>query len=197
MSQPENAHLTPEELAAYLDGDLQAGERARIEAHLADCQACLDEVAVIDRLARAKPGRSLRPRYVQAAVACAAAAVVLFLALPDRPLNAPDELRTPATGIDSGASTLGALEPIGVVTAEDGIILRWEAASAGTLYRIALLDSVGSVLWNAETRESSLPIPPEIRERLQPGASYFWRADALLPDLRTATTGDQPFSLSR
>lgn len=43
-------HLTEEELAAYVEGVVQAEERARIESHLIDCTTCLDEVLTLFRI---------------------------------------------------------------------------------------------------------------------------------------------------
>ena len=36
-----------ERLSAYLDGELRGAEAQAVEAHLADCQACADEVAAL------------------------------------------------------------------------------------------------------------------------------------------------------
>lgn len=40
----QHRHLSNDELAAYLDGMVPWAERQRLEAHLAQCAACLDEV---------------------------------------------------------------------------------------------------------------------------------------------------------
>src|SRR5690242_19754434 len=37
-------HLTSGQVAAYLTGALQAGDRSRIEAHLSECEACCTEL---------------------------------------------------------------------------------------------------------------------------------------------------------
>lgn len=41
------------QLAAYVDGRLEASEREKIKAHLADCNFCLDQVAFVARIERA------------------------------------------------------------------------------------------------------------------------------------------------
>ena len=43
-------HLSEEVINMYLDGELSAGERERVEAHLATCEACQVEVAAQRRL---------------------------------------------------------------------------------------------------------------------------------------------------
>jgi len=45
-SQPDD-HLTDELLSAYIDGQVTAAERARVEAHLADCPACAGELRAL------------------------------------------------------------------------------------------------------------------------------------------------------
>ena len=40
-------HISAEDMAAYLEGHVGAGERARIEAHLVACDACLDDVLAL------------------------------------------------------------------------------------------------------------------------------------------------------
>ena len=54
----ETHHLSSEELAAYLEGLVTPAERERIEAHLVQCDRCLDEVLSALRHFRPKrPGR--------------------------------------------------------------------------------------------------------------------------------------------
>ena len=45
-------HLTEAELAAYVEGEVGAEERARLESHLIDCAGCLDEVLALLRIMR-------------------------------------------------------------------------------------------------------------------------------------------------
>lgn len=112
---PDEAHL-----AAYVDHRLPATEQARIEAHLADCRACLDQVAFLIQppadaagavasqvLFRARdlvlPARSfwavplMRWGTVTAAAACVVVAVGLFrLEAPPAPPVPPAESPAPA-----------------------------------------------------------------------------------------------------
>lgn len=51
-------HPTPESLGAYLDGELDAAARARVEAHLGTCAECslhLADLAAVDQAARDLP----------------------------------------------------------------------------------------------------------------------------------------------
>ncbi|MGI9041361.1 MAG: zf-HC2 domain-containing protein [Gemmatimonadales bacterium] len=55
---PSPAHLTAEEVAAYLDHASGTPARERIEAHLAACDRCLAEVAAALRFLRPPEGRT-------------------------------------------------------------------------------------------------------------------------------------------
>ena len=196
MTRPEKIHLTTEELAAYLDGSLRPAERRQIEAHLADCSDCLDELTTGERLVRERPDRraALRWRAPAIGLAAAAAASVLLFVNPPDASDRVEPMRS-RPGVEQPSSSLRPLSPVGDVPASSEIVLRWLAAEEGTLYRVALLDSLGGVLWTSDIRDSEIRLPSEIAASLDPGARYFWRADALLPDLRTVTTGEQPFRL--
>jgi len=61
---PVNENHVEDELIAYLDGELNATERARVEAHLARCSACaaaLDELRVLSRDLDATFGVAMSP----------------------------------------------------------------------------------------------------------------------------------------
>ncbi|MBA3522057.1 MAG: zf-HC2 domain-containing protein [Gemmatimonadales bacterium] len=55
---PTSAHLTAEEVAAYLDHASGTPAREQIEAHLATCNRCLAEVAAALRFLRPPEGRT-------------------------------------------------------------------------------------------------------------------------------------------
>ena len=46
------AHLTVEELAAYLDGVIRPEERVRVEAHLSACGQCFEELVALLKIIR-------------------------------------------------------------------------------------------------------------------------------------------------
>ena len=52
-------HLSAEDLAAYLDGRLAPGDRTWMEAHLTQCDRCLNEVVETLRYL----GRADRPSW--------------------------------------------------------------------------------------------------------------------------------------
>jgi hypothetical protein len=113
MSHPEDL------LASYVDGDLPAEERERVERHLAGCARCREEAELARSarsalralpevpvpvgvtgpvLRRAAPGPGRVGRWVGAAAAAAAVVVVVALALPElgQPQGSPERFSSPA-----------------------------------------------------------------------------------------------------
>lgn len=60
MTQSDNrtsqAHLSPEEIVSYIDQTISEERRRQVEAHLAECQACLHEVLDVRQWLRKQPG---------------------------------------------------------------------------------------------------------------------------------------------
>ncbi|MCA9958527.1 MAG: zf-HC2 domain-containing protein, partial [Anaerolineales bacterium] len=44
MNWQMGKHLTPQQGLAYLEGQLDAAQRAKVERHLADCAACRETI---------------------------------------------------------------------------------------------------------------------------------------------------------
>src|SRR3954447_14047519 len=83
-----DGHLDPHEVASYLSGTSEPAARARIEAHLADCEECTAELVAVRRLHRGAPsGR----RWLGAAAAAAAVIAVVLIGprLGGRPAVTP------------------------------------------------------------------------------------------------------------
>jgi hypothetical protein len=55
------SHLTPEELAIYIDGATSRPERRRAVGHLATCDICFGELLAILRLMKNQPGEAGDP----------------------------------------------------------------------------------------------------------------------------------------
>src|SRR5688572_22051388 len=82
-----DSHLSSHELASYLSADLGEGERRRMEAHLADCDECRDELVAVRQLAAAATPTVKRRFPIGIGVAAAAAIAVLLI--PWRRLQEP------------------------------------------------------------------------------------------------------------
>jgi len=78
------AHLTYDDMERWLDGRASDGERAEIEAHIASCEMCNDELHDLRSVTR--PPRK-RAWVAYAIAACIAGIVILILLL--RPAPAP------------------------------------------------------------------------------------------------------------
>lgn len=71
----------PELLAAFVDGRLARGERAAIERHLAECDACREVLAETVRLTGDASGRVVHGRFGRRAVAVGGGALALAASL--------------------------------------------------------------------------------------------------------------------
>lgn len=98
LAKIDSAHLSYDELEAYVDGVMEAADRETLEAHTRGCRPCAEDLAEIQSLRRELPvspsNRARRPRRAEfwstllgwrgglalAAAACAAVAVVLVRA---------------------------------------------------------------------------------------------------------------------
>jgi hypothetical protein len=166
----EPAHLAADDLASFIDGTLTPAVRARVEAHLADCDACCAEVIAVSRLMRI---RSPRQRWYLPAVAAAAAAV--FLVVVGRQLSvgtAPPAVSREPVITTTVAPTVVA--PRGAVDAPPRLV--WTSVPHADLYRITLFDDAGGSIWESQTRDTSAALPASIH--LADHASYYWRVEA-------------------
>jgi anti-sigma factor RsiW len=164
-------HLTPEQTAGYLHSVLTAVERATVEAHLAACVECRDEVVALRPLVSAQRSRR---RILRAGIAlgAAAAAAVVLLVQPGR-VSSPE----PAQHRDLSQGMEMALAPI--TPAGPGsrpVTLAWSSLDQAKRYRVLVFDAEGTILYRAEAGDSVLPLPDSLR--LSPGQPYFWKVEA-------------------
>lgn len=170
--EPEShasSHLSPGDVAAYMDGALPPPERSRVEGHLADCHACRTELVAVTRLLRA---RRRRQWYVPLGVAAAAALVLFIWPRPaDQGTVSPPNYREPVV-----TTTVAPLivAPRGATSAPRSLV--WTSVPHADRYRMTLFDATGAVLWESQTSDTTATIPAAIG--LQPGASYLWQVAA-------------------
>lgn len=189
-------HLTVEELAAYLDGNVSPEEIVRIQEHLDECGICREETAdVVTVLQRAKRRRARRLAVPIAAAAAVAGLMLVGPSLQDRGERAGERGRGPDP--TSRAETLleiQAISPAPQATVRgDSLGFAWEAVEEGAVYRLTVTDESGELLWFHETPVTSVRLPPEVE--LRPGQRYFWFVDVLRADGSTGTTGVMTFSV--
>jgi hypothetical protein len=201
----EPAHLNANDLAGYLERQLDSAQQQRIVAHLDGCAVCREELAQVARLvdaiggagpapatARAPASRPLWMRLALGSAIAAGLGFVVFRALgpvESVPVVAP--VRAPATG--EGLGRIEVLFPsdspgIG----SDSLVFRWRSVGAD-VYRFALLSESGEELWTGETQDTAISLPPSLV--LTPGGGYWWRVDAVADGI-TASTGARPLRFS-
>jgi hypothetical protein len=181
-SNPGVSHLTPDVLAAWIDGQLSARERSAAEVHAADCARCQAMLAVMARTAATKPSRerwswaSLR-WLVPAAAAMTVFAIWLAVdrnqrGAPQRTAPeaaaAPQAVRqvVPAPPVepkvsvtDSTASAPAAKPEAGErVTRSSETVERRERAQSNAADRAANHDRVDTIAPNAAV--AGTPVPP-------------------------------------
>lgn len=189
-------HLTSEEVAAYLDNTLPDAECVRVKAHLADCDACRQEIVSVSKLLEGAP-RSRR-RYIPFAALAAAAVLVVFLVRPstDPEMPAAGQVRGYDTPFASeGVSRVRAIAPYGLENRGDSIVFVWHPTLQGAVYRLTLTDDRGGKILVQSTNDTTLIIP-DATSPLKDG-SYHWYVDVLQPDGSSATTGITSFQVAR
>lgn len=188
-------------IAAYVDGGVGPTERETLEAHLADCAACLALVGLLARdeelegearipepaLARASdiarravpaPSRHV-PRWAAAAAVLAVIPVLLQL------YRAAD--RSPAAGEDSAPRVtrsappashgLQVLRPVaGSVVEPSELTIRWSAVPGSAYYDVRIVTDSGAPV--VEQRVTGTEWRPDENLKLRPGAEYYVRVDA-------------------
>jgi hypothetical protein len=182
-------HLSETTVAEYLDNRLPAAERDRVEAHLADCKACRDEVLG----ARQFLQRRLRSRRLIAGggLIAVAAALVLMVQMPR--ITPTSDTRDPmrAGGTESPVVAYG---PIGEVSSR-ALQFIWGATPNVTTYRITVSTGNGRAVWSRSTSDTAVTLPDSVTLlRDQP---YYWVVDALLGDGATRTTGLREFRIAQ
>jgi hypothetical protein len=189
-------HLSPQEVAAYLDGQLDSASRRETDEHLAACFECRSEVAqaarLVDSIANTGAARR-QSRHGLWAVALAAAVLVLAIALPTGRRTGRDTSPV-QRGTDTDRPALAVVSPGSVDIARDGLTFIWRSASDAT-YRVLVTGADGAEIWSATTRDTTISVPRTVP--LQQGESYIWSVDALRTDGSSLTSGPIRFGIRR
>ena len=195
-AQPIGDHLDTSEVAAYVDQVVSDTERERIETHLATCDACTGEVAFIVKTldSPVQTERSGRRRWMLAAgVAAAVLAGSLLIGMPGVRGGQDRVLRESPAADAEGTAPIQVIAPAEAGDIDIGRIeFAWRAVEPGTAYNLTVTDEGGDVVWTGSTRDTAVLLTSQVV--LQPGATYFWYVDAVLPDGRTLSSGVRSFT---
>ena len=186
MTEPlPEVHLDPHDVARYVAGSLGLADRTRLEAHLADCEACVAEVAAVSRL---RPRASGPARWITVAVAAAAAIAAVMVARPNPRPPGDDNpvLRGGAAGV-----AIAEIAPAEGAALRSAPVFAWHPVMGAATYRITVSRPDGDSVWAAVVRDTSVAAPPSA---LSAGA-YYWYVDALLSDGRSVTGRARGFRL--
>ena len=193
FGDPLPDHPSSELMAAYLSGTLADSDRPAVEAHLAECRACRQQVISARRVLAKQ--RARRP-LLWAVPAAAAAILALVIFSPEIHLRSPgnEVLRGDRESPNpDAAATLLVISPVsGDTINRAGVVFAWHSHPGQPLFRLTLSDGSGRELWSAETRDTTLTLPAGVS--LDRGRTYFWYVDAAGADGRSLTTRTQRFA---
>ena len=168
MSERLGGHLDPSDVAAYIDRVVEPSTRHRIEAHLASCAECRDELVDATRILATLPRRHRVSAWI---AATAAAAIVFMLVLPRDTRDAGTEHReAPVTATVAPQ----AVSPVGFV--DSAPTLRWTSVPHADRYQVRIFSAGGSVLWERETNDTTIAVPDSVGVRA--GRAYYWKVEA-------------------
>lgn len=186
-------HLSPEQLAAYVQGKLASTDRSAVENHLVVCDSCREELTEAARYVANSAYK--RRRLMTMSVFGLAAAVACILLWPRTvPISVANELlrNDPSETV----RTFPIIRPAnGAEVPVSNVVFRWHAEESDPHYRIQVLDEVGDLVWSTELSDTTVQLPGDVR--LMPGRVYFWYVDALLRSVRSSTTGMQEFTTTK
>lgn len=178
--------MDPHEVAGYVAGSFDPAARARIEAHLSDCEPCTAEVADVARLRR-KAGSPVRWLGIAAAAAAVIAVVVV-----SRPAGRPSAGTTPTVRGDTGASAVSMVQPAKDATLAAPPVFVWRAVPGATAYRITVSRADGDSVWTASVPDTSARAPASALA----ADTYYWYVDAILADGSSRAGTPHRFSLA-
>ncbi len=215
---PEDRVNTPacpseHEIAAFCSGALGSAERDRIVLHLADCETCAANLALVSRLrdtesltatpeltlARARrltrQGRRQSVRRFSGWAAAAAVVLTLSIVIDSQreqgPASAPgaEGLQSqPTIRIQAPAVTPPqVLAPVsGALVNTNEFVFRWTEIPGSLYYDIHIVSKMGDLVMKERVTGTHWQAPASLA--VEPGADYFVRVDAFISDSKTVSS---------
>ena len=181
--------LSPEDVAAYLDGRLRGADLERVEATLARNPDSRAELVEASRLISTLPQqrRPSRRQWLWASAA-AAAAILVTVTVPSlsrRP--AATRIKTERRAAQETAASLRIAAPAdGTIITPEDLHFVWSSIT-GASYQLTITDAEGSTIWRESTSDTTATLPERVKI-VAPG-TYYWSVDALGADGASTTTG--------
>ena len=197
-------HLTETDIALYVEDKVSTEGRQRMEDHMADCPACVEQVSALVRLyeidERETPLRIDGATYREAErLGVRNERFPLFsLMFASRPLRlALAGIAVVAVGLTYYFST-STVEPVRFRSVErerprfmmqpaDGETLpavqqlfRWSSIPHAMTYRFTLSELNGRTLWTSTVSDTFVTVPSSIA--IQKGNQYLWRVEVVFRD---------------
>lgn len=188
-------HVSPERLAAFLDGSLGPDARRTATLHFADCATCRHELAELRSVLDSSRGS----RRTRLAVWLALAASIGFVITIPSVLRDERSAGNGPVGIerersaDSIAPALIIQEPPDEAVVSAPVKLSWHSTAVNGAYRVVVTDSSGGPVFRLDLAEMSLVLPDSTR--LISRGRYYWSVHARFADGRSASTPQQAFTM--
>lgn len=179
-------------LLAYHEGELNVEQKAALEKHVALCAICQEllqriseERAPVDDLGwkrvekrldqRASPWRASRKlssfAFGWRSLAAVAAMLVVTLAAVVW-LATEHGVEAPSTSSPTRGTTIQVIAPAGVVERIDRF--EWNAPPLEVTFHLQIKQQE-ELIWEGRTSSTYYSPPPDLLDRLKPGASYRWK----------------------
>lgn len=177
--------LDDESIAAFAEGTIDPADLTAAVTHLSACARCSQEVASVARLLCAssvtselarlgeRSGSGKRRRHLLRGflMAGALAAGLLILLVPGSTQRAKRLYREESV---TGAAAPRLVAPIDAAAPLD--TFRWTSVPRADRYRITVFSREGSVIWEAQTRDTAISLPDVVAR--VPDGTVLWRVEA-------------------
>ena len=188
LSEPDS--VTPEEIAAFLDGSLTVEDRARVEAHLADNPDARRELVDASRIIVTMPSTPIRrARFVPIAAIAAAAVIAIVLLKPGAAARSSATVPAERRGVAEQIRAVDMVEPVNGGEPGSTQSFIWRGIE-GASYRLVILDAAGRTILQENTTDTVHSIPAIV---LREAGRYYWNVDAQMPDGSSMTGGHREF----
>lgn len=186
-------HLSATDIAALIDSSLAPDARAAAELHLSGCSKCCEELASCLRLATAAPSRPSMRMHWPLLGTIAAAILIVAVLRPRHDRVTPAVSRERASAPIAGSPVIGASRE--ATFDRPDVRLTWQRDPAAIGYHVVVTDSAGAPVWRSDDLTDTSVAPPS-SARLDAGARYFWRVDALHADGSSSQSATAAFRIT-